>query len=450
VHDQGAFHYIKENGERGVRGGLLDNCYLLLSFATASESTQQYNYLSTAKRIADYSLSALYDWNNGGFFERNSPDENQYAYGEHIDLSKPVEENGIMAYAMLKLYNLTSDVRYLNAAVTTMGNILNRVGELDEGHYAVKSAQLMLEFDILSDYEAHKREISKLERKELTNYWLDGLKTNDRQFAEGMFSSSIDSADTIDGPLITLMLISFLAGILSLLSPCTLPILPAYVSYTFTAARKNTLIMSIMFFLGLSVMFTLLGVGASFIGSFLDDNILIFTQVTGVSLAIFGIAILLGKGFAGPTIQRKNPVTYAGTFFFGTIVGLAFTPCVGPILVGILLLASTSGSLSNGGLLLFTYSAGLSAPLLIISGSLQRLRHNGIVWRSIRGKELRVSIGEQSLQIHSSALIAGFLFISLGYLIFSGNLTALNQYATSSGLQKWIFSIEEFLLNMLR
>ena len=111
VTNEGVYHFIKEDGTKGVRGSILDNSHMLLSFVEGYEILGKEKYLEIAKRIADYSLDNLYDWNSGGFFERNSPDTNLYAPGETIDLSKPIEENSIIAYALLKLYKQTGNKR---------------------------------------------------------------------------------------------------------------------------------------------------------------------------------------------------------------------------------------------------------------------------------------------------------------------------------------------------
>ena len=175
VSEQGALHFYKIDGEKGVRGNLLDNANLLLAFIEGYEILKDERYLETAKKIADFSLENLYDWNSGGFFERNSPDKELYALGENINLKKPGEENGIMAFAMLKLYSQTNDVRYLNAGLKTLGAMLSNSGGLDSGYYYAKSAEFVLENDLLGDYEKSKEKINVLEKVAQKDFWLNDL-----------------------------------------------------------------------------------------------------------------------------------------------------------------------------------------------------------------------------------------------------------------------------------
>jgi cytochrome c-type biogenesis protein len=189
---------------------------------------------------------------------------------------------------------------------------------------------------------------------------------------------------------------------------------------------------------------------ATFIGNFLKSNLTIFSQITGIIIMTFGLNILFGKGFKGFNIKENRPNSYAGAFIFGAAIGLSWTPCIGPILVAILLLASTSSSVITGGMMMFIYAVGLALPLLIFSTYLGNINKNGKLWRFIRGKELQICLGKKIISIHTTSLISGLLFIILGYLIFSGELSAFNQYIGTSSFQKWIFSIEDKLFNFLK
>jgi len=225
--------------------------------------------------------------------------------------------------------------------------------------------------------------------------------------------------------------------------------LPAYIAYTFEASKKNIKGMTLAFFLGLAVVFSLLGMSATFIGSFLKSNIAIFTQVAGIAIIFFGVYILSGKWFSGLKVKQNKPTTYVEAFVFGGVFGLAWTPCIGPILVAILLMASTIGSFLTGGLLLFMYATGLTLPLLLFSRYLSKADREGKVWRIIRGKELKFKIDNKEFRVHTTSLISGLLFIVLGYFIFSGTLFVFNQYVGTSSFQKWIFSIEDKILGLL-
>ncbi|MBN4049257.1 DUF255 domain-containing protein [archaeon AH-315-M20] len=446
VTGQGALHFKKIDGEKGVRGSLLDNAYLLLAFVEGYDTLKDEKYLEAAKQLADYSLENLYDWNSGGFFERNSPDTKLYAPGENIILSKPMQENGIIAFALIKLYTFTKNPIYLNAAIKTVGNHLSNINGLDRSYYYIKAAQFLTENNLLLEYEKNKNQIRQIEKENQEDFWLNELiKTQPAQF-----QVSEQGLEKLKGSILLLIIIALIAGFVSFASPCTLPILPAYIAYAFRSSKQNIKGMTIAFFLGLSIVFTLLGMSASFIGSFLRDNLTLFSQIAGVAIILFGIYILLGKGFTGLKIKQKKPTTYIGSFFFGTAFGISWAPCVGPILVAILLLASTTSSIFTGGLLLFVYAVGLALPLILISLYLEKINKESRLWKIIEGKELHLKIGNKKISLHTNSLISGLLFIILGYLIFSGILFAFNQYITTTSFQKFIFGIEDWLLGLVR
>jgi len=449
ITDNGVYHFEKEDGTKDVRGNVLDNSYMLLAFVKGYDILGKDKYLQTAKKIAQYSLEHLYDWNGGGFFERNSPDTKIYAPGENIDLSKPTEENGIIAYGLLKLYNQTGDVEYLDAGIKTLGSKISEAGVLDRGYYIMKATQFAEQSNLIKKYNSKKVEIESIEQEQLQNFWADNLVKSQEGNNETQFTPTDTGLKKLKGPILLLLLIAFFAGFLSFISPCTLPILPAYIAYTLEASKRNMRGMALSFFLGLAVIFSLIGMSATFIGSFLKSNLTIFTQVAGIAIIFFGIYILFGKGFAGLKIKQKKPITYAGAFVFGSVLGLSWTPCIGPILVAILLLASTSGSVLSGGLLLFSYAVGLALPLLLFSRYLSKADKQGKVWKFLKGKEFIFRIESKQFRIHTTSLISGLLFIALGYLVFSGTLIAFNQYVGTSVFQQWIFTIEDKILGLL-
>jgi len=448
VSDSGAYHYFKIDGGKGVTGSLLDNSYLMLAFIEGYEVLGDEKYLEVAREIADFSLENLYDWNSGGFFERNSPDTNLYAPGENILLSKPMQENGIIAFALLKLYKQTNDPLYLNAGIKTIGNKLVEVGGLDRSYYYIKSAQFAIQNNLLLEFNNIKNQVEEIEKEKQESFWVNELVKN--QITSQAFSVSDEGLEKIQGPILLLIIIALIAGFVSFASPCTLPILPAYIAYSFRASKQNIKGMTVAFFLGLSIVFTLLGMSASFIGSFLRDNLTLFSQVAGIVIIFFGIYILLGKGFAGIKIKQSKPTTYFGSFLFGSALGISWTPCVGPILVALLLLASTTSSVLTGGLLLFMYAVGLALPLILISTYLEKINKESRLWKIIEGKELHIKFGNKMFSIHTNNLISGILFIILGYLIFSGILFAFNQYIVGTSFQKFIFGIEDWFLGFVK
>jgi len=285
VSDSGAYHYFKIDGGKGVTGSLLDNSYLMLAFIEGYEVLGNEEYLEIAREIADFSLENLYDWNSGGFFERNSPDTNLYAPGENILLSKPMQENGIIAFALLKLYKQTNDPLYLNAGIKTIGNKLVEVGGLDRSYYYIKSAQFAIQNNLLLEFNNIKNQVEEIENEKQESFWVTGLVTAEPSNVE--FTVSEEGLEKIQGPILLLIIIALIAGFVSFASPCTLPILPAYIAYSFRASKQNIKGMTVAFFLGLSIIFTLLGMSASFIGSFLRDNLTLFSQIAGIAIIIF-------------------------------------------------------------------------------------------------------------------------------------------------------------------
>jgi len=443
VSDKGAYHYYSA-GEKGVRGSLLDNSYLLLAFVEAYEVLGDDSYLDSAKELADYSLDNLYDWNSGGFFERNSPDIELYAPGDHINLRKPSVENGIISYAMVKLYSHTSDLAYLNAGIKTLGAKISSVGSLDFGYYYIKAAQYVTDNNLLDEFSANKDEINSIVEQKQKSFWLSNLGS-----VTGFVVSDF-GIDSLDGPILVLLIIALIAGLVSFASPCTLPILPAFLAFSLKSEKHNIKGMTLAFFLGLVLVFTLLGMSASFVGGFLKNNITIFSQIAGIGIVLFGALMIFEKGFSGIKLKHKRPRSYFGSFLFGGALGISWTPCVGPILVALLLLASTTSSFLTGGLLLFVYGIGLAVPLVVLSSYFGKINREGKLWRFIRGKELRIIFGDKVFSVHTTSLFSGLLFIILGYLIFSGILFSFNQYVVSTGFQKWIFDIEESLLGFVR
>ena len=116
---------------------------------------------------------------------------------------------------------------------------------------------------------------------------------------------------------------------------------------------------------------------------------------------------------------------------------------------GIFVMASTTHSAYQGGVLLFIYSLGLSLPLMLLSTYLQKSK-SSIVYKILKGKAYEVKIGSGTIRIHTNSLISGLLFVVIGVLILSGILTSINSIgANISVLQKlqvWSFGIEQWIL----
>ena len=180
----------------------------------------------------------------------------------------------------------------------------------------------------------------------------------------------------------TTLSIAFLAGLISFLSPCVLPLIPAYISYisgsTFNEIKKekNRLITvkTIFFTLGFSFVFIALGSTASLIGKFFLNNSNIFRICAGLIIIFFSLQLIgiINFNFMNKDI-RFFTNQYSDNLAFPLVVGAAFgfgwTPCIGPILGSIITLASLEEKIGQGILLLSFYSLGLAIPF-IISGVL--------------------------------------------------------------------------------
>ncbi len=172
-------------------------------------------------------------------------------------------------------------------------------------------------------------------------------------------------------------LITFLEGVISFLSPCMLPMLPVYLSY-FAGMGKNRrspLPLAICFVLGFSVIFCAMGVFAGTVGAFFAQHRRAVEVICGAIVILFGLSYLeiLPLPFLRG-MQGEHPVDGAASaFVFGVIYSLSLTPCIGVFLGSALMMASASGSVGKGLLLLLAYSAGLGIPFLLSAVLIGRL-----------------------------------------------------------------------------
>jgi len=176
--------------------------------------------------------------------------------------------------------------------------------------------------------------------------------------------------------------IAFLAGLISFLSPCVLPLIPGYISYIsgtsferIVIKKRNLIVVKTIFFtLGFSFIFIALGSTASLIGEFFLGNSNILRIIAGVIIIFFSFQIIgiinfnfMNKDIRFFTDQYSNNLTFP--FIVGAAFGFGWTPCIGPILGSIITLAALEENVSKGTLLLTSYSLGLAVPF-IISGIL--------------------------------------------------------------------------------
>ncbi len=247
--------------------------------------------------------------------------------------------------------------------------------------------------------------------------------------------------------ILVLTLLAFVAGVFSFLSPCTLPILPAYFAVTAQADRTRLSLMSLAFFCGLAALFVLMGASASLMGQILRDYMFSLATIGGVLVAIFGVMTLFGKGFSGANFQGRPGSTFFGFFLFGAAFALGWTPCVGPILSGILILAASDKTVFQGMTLLFCYALGLGLPLIMIATFFGHLSKDSLFWRILRGKGWDVTVAGQTIFLHTTNLFSGFLLIALGIALAMGYLTYINSLIPIE-LQLWFSELEEKFLHL--
>ena len=181
---------------------------------------------------------------------------------------------------------------------------------------------------------------------------------------------------------LTRIFVSFGAGLLSFFSPCVLPLIPAYICFItgmsaeeLTSGKgtvKSVLPNTLLFILGFSTVFVIFGASATFLGTLFFEKQAIIKIIGGIIVIVFGLHIsgLLNIKFLQleKKLHIKNrPINMFGSFFVGMAFGFGWTPCVGPILGSILILASTGKTIGQGILLLSVYSLGLALPFLIVA-----------------------------------------------------------------------------------
>lgn len=213
--------------------------------------------------------------------------------------------------------------------------------------------------------------------------------------------------EIIDASLLPAILVALIAGVISFLSPCVLPIVPPYLAYmsgvslgemgSQSDARRRATIAALFFVMGLSTVFLILGFTASAFGAFFLQNQVLFSQISGVVVIVFGLHFL--GVFRIPFLDREARIDAGdkgGSSFGAYVLGLAFafgwTPCIGPQLGAILSLAASEASVTRGTLLLGVYAAGLGIPFLLAAmfitravGVMNRLKRHMVMIERVMG-----------------------------------------------------------------
>lgn len=226
------------------------------------------------------------------------------------------------------------------------------------------------------------------------------------------------------------ILVAFVAGLASFLSPCVLPLVPTYLSYLAgaslsdlaadgltTGLRRRVLVNSGAFVIGFSLIFMAFGAGASAVGSFLQQHADTVRRISSVLIIFMGLNLMgvIRLGFM--QMERRIDAGRAGTPGRSLLVGMAFSagwsPCIGPILASILAMAGTSGGLARGILLLAVYSLGLAIPFMLAALSLGSFQ---TLFRRFRGCLGYVNV------------VSGSLMVAVGLLMYFNFFIKLSRY----------------------
>jgi cytochrome c-type biogenesis protein len=227
------------------------------------------------------------------------------------------------------------------------------------------------------------------------------------------------------------LLAAFAAGFLSFVSPCVLPLIPGYISFVSGvsleemrgetaahASRAQVFTTSLAFVVGFSIVFVALGASATAIGKFLLAQLPLLSKIAGAILIIFGLHTMGVFRLAFLETEKrmqaqKKPAGPLGALVVGLAFAFGWTPCIGPILGGILAVAASKNSISEGVLLLAVYSLGLGIPFLLTSLAINQFFS--------ATKRIRK-------YYHAIEVTSGVLLVAIGALIFSGQLTIIVRY----------------------
>ena len=229
--------------------------------------------------------------------------------------------------------------------------------------------------------------------------------------------------------------LAFVAGLLSFLSPCVLPLVPSYVTFVTGmtldeltangrhAARRRAVLHSLLFVLGFALVFVALGATATALGAALRRALPLLQQVGGLVIAAFGLSML--GVLRLPSLMRERrvhlaskPAGLAGSVLAGVAFGAGWTPCIGPVLASILLYAGMKATMLRGMLLLVAYAIGLGIPFLLAAV--------GFNWYVAGAR--RVMRWIRPLELGTGALL-----VVMGALLFTGRFTVLSNVLAGFG-----------------
>jgi cytochrome c-type biogenesis protein len=236
-------------------------------------------------------------------------------------------------------------------------------------------------------------------------------------------------------------LAAFIAGLLSFVSPCVLPLIPGYVSFVSgvtldemaggptatgpgvavlvpAAARRRVLFTALAFVLGFSFVFVSLGATATALGQFFLERLRLLGKIAGVLIVIFGLhtmgVLRIRWLYSDRRVQvNAKPAGFVGAFLVGISFAFGWTPCIGPILAGILAVAGAQETVAQGIQLLAIYSAGLGLPFMATALA---INHFFAAFARIRR------------YYHIIEIVSGGLLVIIGVLIFTDRFTIIARW----------------------
>ncbi len=248
-------------------------------------------------------------------------------------------------------------------------------------------------------------------------------------------------------------LAALLGGVLTLLSPCSALLLPAFFAYAFGSAGELVKKTG-FFYLGLATTLVPLGMGISAVSRLVYGQRSTLILVSGILIIALGVLQLAGRGFSvGPLARLSGKVrgdSAGGVFALGAVYGFAGF-CSGPILGAVLTVAASSGHVARGAGLLAVYALGMAVPLFVMAVLWDRLDLGRRRW--LRGREL--SLGP--LRIHTTNLVSGLMFVALGtvFIAYEGT-SALSGFYEENGAvdlaytaESWVSSFSRFVPDYL-
>jgi cytochrome c-type biogenesis protein len=230
---------------------------------------------------------------------------------------------------------------------------------------------------------------------------------------------------------------AFVGGILSFISPCVLPLVPGYLSFVSgvsleqmrggdsagapnASGRGRVFLSSLAFVLGFSLVFVALGASATAIGQLVSGQLRLLGKIAGVVIIVFGLHTMgllrIGWLYRDTRLQTQaKPAGPLGAMLVGIAFAFGWTPCIGPILAGILAIAGAQETVGQGVTLLAVYSIGLGVPFLITALAVNRFFS---AFARIRR------------YYHAVEIVSGVLLVAIGVLIFTNRFTLIAQWLT--------------------